>query len=225
MPRYFILRRFFSISGIILGLIIFWNIYIYSKSLSPNGIQSFNEAVFSIREIPFLVVFEILFFLIPLAFHAVCGFIILSQGRGNVLQYGYWANVRYWLQRMSGLIALFFIIYHIYATRIVASEAITTLDYLWMAKIFESSLRVGIYVLGATSILFYFSNGLWSSLITWGITVSKQSQRASLRVCMILFGVLSLVSYLIIANFAYYYESAPGWLAVVLGFVKEYLFR
>ena len=53
------------------------------------------------------------FIFIPLIFHAVIGWLIISGAVPNTSSYPYAGNVRYVLQRVTGMIAFFFILYHV----------------------------------------------------------------------------------------------------------------
>jgi len=40
---------------------------------------------------------------------------------------------------------------------------------------------------------YHFANGLWSFLVSWGITVGPRAQRVSSYVCMSLFALVSIM--------------------------------
>ncbi|MBI4412231.1 MAG: succinate dehydrogenase [Deltaproteobacteria bacterium] len=223
LPGHFVARRLHSLLGIVpIGAFLLLHTYTNSKSLGPDGVALYNTAIRS--EIPFLIVAEIVFIYLPLIFHAGYGLIILYQGKSNVARYGYGANIRYTLQRITGMIALVFVGYHVYTTRLASYLTGQPMEYLWMVRLFEEPWRVWFYLVGTLAVCFHFANGIWTFLIVWGITVSKYSQRLALTACMALFGFLSFVNFLMIANFAYHHAPTPLWIAVILGFVKGYLF-
>ncbi|MBI2339217.1 MAG: succinate dehydrogenase [Deltaproteobacteria bacterium] len=226
LPAHFLARRIHSLSGIIpIGAFLLVHTYTNSKSLAPDGVALYNGAIKSFSEIPFLVFLEIVFVYLPILFHAGYGFVILYQGKSNVTRYGSEANIRYTLQRITGMLALVFIGYHVYATRWTALFTGQPMEYLWMVRMFETPWKVWFYLAGTTAVCFHFANGLWTFLIVWGITVSRHSQRVALYACMAVFAGLSVVNLLMIANFTYYHQPAPVWIAAILGFVKMFLFR
>jgi succinate dehydrogenase / fumarate reductase cytochrome b subunit len=49
------------------------------------------------------------------------------------------------------------------------------------------------YIIGIVSITFHFANGVWSFCITWGITVSKESQKAVAILSFVIFVVLTFL--------------------------------
>ena len=48
------------------------------------------------------------------------------------------------------------------------------------------------YLVGIISAIFHFANGLWSFLVSWGITVSPRSQVISTYVTIVIFVALSI---------------------------------
>ena len=61
----------------------------------------------------FLPAVEWAFIFLPMLFHAAVGFVIIANGAPNVGSYAYVGNVRYTLQRATGMIAFAFIIWHV----------------------------------------------------------------------------------------------------------------
>jgi succinate dehydrogenase / fumarate reductase cytochrome b subunit len=52
---------------------------------------------------------------------------------------------------------------------------------------------LAIYVIAIIAACFHFSNGLWSFLISWGITVGPRSQRVSSVLCLGLFVIVTFM--------------------------------
>ncbi len=48
------------------------------------------------------------------------------------------------------------------------------------------------YIVGVASVIFHWSNGLWTAAITWGLTISVQAQRRWGYVCAALGIVLTI---------------------------------
>ncbi|HIS28131.1 MAG TPA: succinate dehydrogenase, partial [Candidatus Avamphibacillus intestinigallinarum] len=67
------------------------------------------------------------------------------------------------------------------------------LNFELMEHILMTPVMLIIYVIGILSTTFHFANGLWSFLITWGITQSPKSQRMSTYVVMFIFLVMSYI--------------------------------
>ena len=49
------------------------------------------------------------------------------------------------------------------------------------------------YVIGIVSATFHFSNGMWSFLVSWGITVGPRAQRISTIIWMAAFVVMTMM--------------------------------
>ena len=76
----------------------------------PGAFQSRVNLIHSLG--PLLVPVEWAFIFLPMLFHATVGFVIIANGLPNVGSYPYAGNVRYTLQRATGMIAFAFILWH-----------------------------------------------------------------------------------------------------------------
>lgn len=70
-----------------------------------------------------------------------------------------------------------------------------------MHNIVTQPLLLAVYVIGILAACFHFSNGLWSFLISWGITVGPRSQRVSSILCLGLFVLVSFMFLLSLVTF------------------------
>jgi succinate dehydrogenase / fumarate reductase cytochrome b subunit len=50
-----------------------------------------------------------------------------------------------------------------------------------------------LYLISVVAASYHFANGLWSFLVSWGITVGPRAQRVSSYVCMSLFALVSIM--------------------------------
>ncbi len=66
--------------------------------------------------LPFVAVLEIVVIYIPILYHSLYGFFITAYGQPNFGKYPYGRNRMYFLQRISGVIAFFYIGYHVWHT-------------------------------------------------------------------------------------------------------------
>lgn len=80
-------------------------------SAAPCAFQSRVNLIHSLG--PLLVPVEWAFIFLPMLFHATVGFVIIANGLPNVGSYPYSGNVRYTLQRATGMIAFAFILWHV----------------------------------------------------------------------------------------------------------------
>jgi succinate dehydrogenase / fumarate reductase cytochrome b subunit len=206
--NHFLIRRLHSLTGIV-PVGVFLCFHLLANSTILFGGEHFQESVQRIHLLePFLEVVEVVLIFIPILFHTLIGFQIIFSGRWNTQQYRYGGNIRYMLQRVTGVIAILFILFHVWqlhwlgapfgggafllydngAPSAAVSTAKAIRGYpdpaLWVAPF---------YALGIVSAVFHFANGIWTALITWGITIGPRSQKLSGRVCVFIGIVLGLV--------------------------------
>ena len=198
--KYFYLRRLHSLSGLLpIGL--FFLEHVYSNAISLRGPRAYNEMVEKLMQIPFLPVIEIGVIAIPLLFHIILGISIYLSSKSNVVQYNHLNNWRYFLQRLTGLIGIIYIGYHVWETRIQAALSGQHVSYERMQQILQAPGMFWFYLVGALSLTFHFCNGLWTMGITWGVTISPRSQKISSALTGALFLILSGVWVQILCNF------------------------
>lgn len=187
--NHFLLRRLHSLSGIVpVGA--FLLVHLFTNSLAAWSPAAFDEHVKDIHHIPYLPVVEWLFIFLPIAFHAGYGIVIAKTGKSNVGSYAYADNWRYTLQRVTGWIALAFIIVHLFHYRFAhllggsdyqAVVAAGTTPFDITAVGFSLGLPKGVWMVlysaGLLSSIFHFCNGICTFCITWGITVNDASRR------------------------------------------------
>ena len=104
------------------------------------------------------------------------------------------------LQRVTGVITLIFVAWHVWQTRIqvaLGSEA----NFQMMHDILSSPVMFWFYLVGIISAIFHFTNGLGTFLISWGVTMSPRSQVITTYVTMVLFVVLSVIGIQALAAF------------------------
>ena len=62
-----------------------------------------------------------------------------------------------------------------------------------MAEILSSPFMLAFYIAGVIAATFHLANGLWSFLVTWGITQSPRSQKIVTYVTIGVFLILSVI--------------------------------
>src|SRR4029434_2421605 len=198
--KYFYLRRLHSLLGFIpIGA--FFLEHIYSNAISLQGAGPYNEMAQGLMKIPYLPVIEISVIGLPLLFHIVLGIIIYLSSKSNVLQYGHLNNWRYFLQRVTGLIGVVYIGYHVWETRINATMSGQHVSWERMQAILSTPWVFWFYLVGVISLTYHFANGIWTFLITWGVTITARSQKLAIYACAGLFAALSAVWMQILFNF------------------------
>lgn len=163
-----------------------------------RGVSIFQHEVDFIHSMPFLLLIEIFGLWLPILFHSVLGFVYAFSAKPNTRLYPTGANWRYTLQRVSGYVGFFFLLYHVATAR---------WGWTWLPGSYEFNAHaassttalmlqggtpgldaMGIavslfYMIGVSLLVFHFANGLWTAAITWGLTISEKSQKRWGLVC------------------------------------------
>ncbi|HEY0729942.1 MAG TPA: hypothetical protein VGD38_17790 [Pyrinomonadaceae bacterium] len=199
LSRTFILRKLHQLSGIFpLGIFLLEHFYTNSKAL--NGAAHFNDAVRDLQSIPYILFVEIGGIFIPLLYHAVYGLVITWESRPNNLAYPYPRNWFYLIQRITGIILFFFILFHLLNFRFGMVPGLNTISVAHAPEkafdIVAGEFRMVpifiIYMIGITATVWHFANGIWLFLVDWGITIGERAQRLTGYAC-IAFGVVLLL--------------------------------
>ena len=198
LSRTFLLRKLHQLSGIIpLGVFILEHFYTNSKALT--GAADFNKAVDDLQSIPYIIFVEVIGIFIPLIYHAVYGLFITWEARPNNLAYPYPRNWFYTIQRATGIILFFFILFHVLNFRFglipnlneISVAHRPDLAFQIVSGEFEIPWVVAVYVVGITATVWHFANGLWLFAVDWGIVIGERAQRVMGYAC-IGFGVFLL---------------------------------
>jgi succinate dehydrogenase cytochrome b subunit len=184
------LRRLHSLSGLIpIGGFLFFHIFENSYVLRGAEVW-WKESEFT-RTLPFQMVIEAAVLWLPLTFHAFYGLAITATAQPN--DYPYARNYQYTLQRITGVIALLFIGFHVLSTRAWFYMTGVETNYARMHSFMSDPLYLTIYLVGTLSCLYHLTNGLFTFSITWGIANGPRVQAAINYVCIALFLVLAIM--------------------------------
>ena len=216
--HHFLLRRLHSLTGVVpIGVFVIFHLFTNAQMIwGALGFEdAFQHEVEFIHSLPALLFLEIFGLWLPIAFHAGLGFVYTFTGKSNVDHYKYGGNVRYTLQRVSGIIAFVFIFLHIATLRwrlnvlgwytpfyvhgeyagqsVDLASASTAIAFNGgpEGSLLAAFIIVLFYSVGVMSAVFHWSNGLWTAAITWGVTTSVQSMRRWGYVCAVLFIALA----------------------------------
>jgi succinate dehydrogenase/fumarate reductase cytochrome b subunit (b558 family) len=180
--RHFLMRRLHSLSGIVpVGLFLCTHLWTNAKAV--QGRTCFDNAVADINHLPFLPLIEIFGIFLPLAFHALYGVKLAFESKQNVSHYGFTRNWMFLLQRVTGLITLVFITFHLKDFRV--AKLLSTMSHRDFFPELQSMLsdrwgghaKALFYELGVVASVFHFANGVRTFVFSWGLTISKKSQR------------------------------------------------
>jgi succinate dehydrogenase / fumarate reductase cytochrome b subunit len=160
-----------------------------------GGLDKFNEGVAFLNGLPFVLFMELFLIWLPLLYHGVFGLYIAYQSKPNTGSYNYERNWRFLLQRVTGVLTFMFVIWHVYETRVQVALGNVTHEELGgiIHAVVMNPFTFILYLIGVISTAFHFSNGIWSFLVSWGITVGPRAQRVSSIMCMGLFAIVSVL--------------------------------
>jgi succinate dehydrogenase/fumarate reductase cytochrome b subunit (b558 family) len=206
--RAFLMRKLHSLSGIVPvgGFMCF---HLWENARALQGQAQFDEAVAGINHMPFLPVLEWGLILLPLAFHALYGVKLALESKPNVGHYTYSRNWMYVLQRITGLLALLFIAFHLYEYWWQKTSGKLAVEQFYPALCQNMAYAVGpvpvtalIYAIGISACAFHFANGLYGFCFSWGITSTRRSQQQAATVFGIIGVAVLLLGLTTVAYFA-----------------------
>lgn len=203
--RSFLNRRLHSLLGVIpVGFFLIE--HLYTNFMMTKGVEAFVEQVEWLWGLPFLPVLEVVFIFIPLLYHAIYGLYIAYQARNNVSHFSTFRNFMFLLQRVTGVITLVYIVWHVWQTRVqqfihgFSAEGLAE----HTATILHNPITLTLYIIGLIAAVFHFSNGMWSFLVSWGVTVGPRAQMISTWVWGFVFIAVSYMGVASLLAFAQY---------------------
>ena len=214
----YVSRKIHSLLGVIpLGLFIIEHM-LTNYSAYEGGPQGFKDSVKFLNDLPLVFFLELFGIWLPLIFHGVYGLYVAFQSNANTGRFQYGRNWAFTLQRISGVITFIFVFWHLYQTRFQVMIGNVTHEQLGglMHDITTNNFYFVLYLIGIVAVAFHFSNGMWSFLVSWGITVGPRAQRISSRIWMVVFIIVALLFILSLISFrgAEFKEAAAAVSAV-----------
>ncbi len=179
----FVIYRLFSLCGIVpIGG--YMAIHLLTNATILDNVATFQDKVDGIHSLGVaLPAIEWIFIFLPLMFHAAIGWLIISGSVPNTNHYRTISNVRYVLQRATGIIAFFYIVFHIIhlhhlgsslgGGKFVVDHAASSTGEALQTSVWAPP----VYVVGVLACVYHFCNGLWTWGITWGLWVTPAAQR------------------------------------------------
>jgi succinate dehydrogenase / fumarate reductase cytochrome b subunit len=140
--------------------------------------------------------------------------VIVCRGKRNVADYPYVGNIRYTLQRWTGVIAFAYILWHVFhlhgwlkspwwtehVVRPLGGGQFDPKNAYTAAEAIQASIWIQLlFVIGVLASVYHFANGLWTMGITWGVWTSPRAQRwanvpcAAIGVFLAVVGLASIV--------------------------------
>jgi len=190
----FVIRRLHSLLGLApIGGYLFFHLATNAAIL--DGSETYQRRADQIQALGPLTVLVIAWtaIFLPILFHGLVGLVIVTRGKRNLFPYGYWENVRYTLQRFSGVVALMFILWHVFQMNgwFGFSWWVENVARPWGGARFQgehaavsaaeairaSALTGAFYFVGVLACVYHLANGLWTIGITWGVWTTPHAQR------------------------------------------------
>jgi succinate dehydrogenase / fumarate reductase cytochrome b subunit len=190
--QYFALKRLHSLTGVVpIGLFLLEHLFTNARAL--QGPAAFDNAAAELARLPFVVLIEAAGIWLPIAFHMVLGVLIATTSQANVGKHGYSRNWQYTLQRGTGILLVFYLIYHTWALRFDPHYLSSASAYEYVNRHLQNPAIFAFYVLGILAACYHFGNGLFGFAIHWGIATSRAAQRMVGRVALAVFLALSVI--------------------------------
>ena len=180
MDSHFLLRRIHSLTGIVpVGLFLVYHLYL--QLYLHYGAEIYNNEVNSFYDSPLATWALVIVVYIPLLFHSLLGVLLVFENKVQP-SYTYFSHLLYWLQRISGIGVLLFIIAHVWNAKLgpwIAGTWGTHFEHLssGFAEPETGMLTKTVYLLGVLGAVFHFANGLNTFCMTWGIALTPTSQK------------------------------------------------
>ena len=206
----FLWRRLHSLSGIIpIGA--FLVEHIVSNFETWNGPLAYAQQVKFLNSLPLVRILEWAFIFIPLAFHALYGVWIAFRGRASVNVYPWAGNWGYVMQRVTGIIALLYIGYHVWTQRFSGVSLPENPAYAFHKVQVELSNPwiLAVYVIAMIATCWHFAYGIWLFAAKWGITPGNQARKKFGYVCAAGGSALCFLGLIAIYSVVWKYPNAP----------------
>ena len=199
--REFLWRRLHSLLGVVpVGLFLAFHLSLNFTAV--GGEEVYNDATSMMELIPhsLLLAMEWIIIYIPLMFHAFYGIYIAFTATHNTKQFSTFRNWMFRLQRITGLFLVIFIAWHMFQTRIQKALG-EEVNFNMMVEIVDNPAMLTFYIVGIVSAAFHLANGLWTFMVSWGITQSKKSQQITTYITLVVFAILAIIGVAAIISF------------------------
>jgi succinate dehydrogenase / fumarate reductase, cytochrome b subunit len=186
-------KKLFELSGLVpIGAFLIEHLYSNFQAVGPGGAQRFDTIVRDLQTNPIIIFLEIGAIGLPLLYHAAYGLFVAKNARPNNGGYGWMRNWMFLFQRITGIILIFYIGYHVWNTRLapllnpdnpllqnVEGQALVSSRYMhdYFLETHMGIKVFWIYLIGIACAVYHFSNGLWNLAYHWGLTVSPRAQK------------------------------------------------
>ncbi len=190
----FFWHKLHSLSGIVpIGAFLIEHILSNAEAL--NGPLAYAQQVRLLNSLPLVRVLEWTLIFIPLAFHALYGAYIAIRGRATVNVYPWAGNWGYLTQRITGLIAFAYIVYHLWTQRF-SGVSLPEHPGAAFAKVQHELANpwvLAVYIVAMIATTFHFSYGIWLFAAKWGIASGTHARKRFGGVCTVFGSALCIL--------------------------------
>jgi succinate dehydrogenase / fumarate reductase cytochrome b subunit len=196
--RSFLWGRLHSLTGILFGFYLLFHLVINATLVEGyregSAATVYQVQINYIHSVPFLTLTVWLFIFMPMFFHTAYGLWLTSHAAQNVGQYPYGKNIFYLFQRITALLLVAFMVFHVLSMKgwwsanlkfspTQATETVVAhMNVSWFIGWF-------VYPVGIIAACYHLANGFWTAAISWGVTITAGAQRRWGWVCVGIFVV------------------------------------
>ncbi len=188
----FFWRRIHSLSGIVpVGAFLIE--HFVSNAAATNGPHAYAEQVKFLTGLPFVTALEFFGIWLPIAYHAAYGIFIWLRATPDLKAYPETSNWLYSLQRWSGILALAYMVQHVYYLRFAGTHLMYAPGASF-AKVQHELLNPAMlvwYAVGILSACWHFGYGIFLFCAKWGIVTGARARRGLLYISVVVFIAMS----------------------------------
>jgi succinate dehydrogenase / fumarate reductase cytochrome b subunit len=175
--------------------------HLWTNLYSLGGAEAFDAATRASRQHPAFLSLEIFGLGVPILVHVWYGLKIVVRARPNNGAYRSLRNLKYLLQRLSGLGVLLFLGAHVVKARIMPATEGRIESWQGMHEALSEMPTMVVYALGMLGISYHLANGIWGSALTLGLTVTPRAQSRMQWLSAAFFVLLLVMSGLAVYGF------------------------
>lgn len=205
----FLVRRLHSLLGLVpIGAYLVF--HLATNAAIIDGLPAYQHRADQIHKLgaTTILILEWSLIFLPILFHGLIGLVIVTRGKRNVANYAYEGNIRYTLQRATGVIAFVFILWHVfqmhgwfrpewwvqYVARPLGGSRFDPQRAYTAAEVLQASwIMPVLYAVGTLACVYHLANGIWTMGITWGVWISPRAQRWAKLPCAVVGILLAVV--------------------------------
>lgn len=203
------IRKVHSLFGIIpVGIFMLVHLLLNSTVLLGTEFGAYPYIVKIMKGGSYYInILELAIIAFPILFHGLYGLYIVYVAKNNALNYTYYRNWAFYLQRITAIITLLFLSWHVWVLRIASPKSQDMAQQIAyvikdMHEAVSTPLSLAIYIICVLSVIFHFANGKATFAMTWGLTIGPKSQNFMTLLSLGTFALLSVLAIAILYKFS-----------------------